>query len=81
MCADHFRAVQSQHGWNGQVAFPDCLLLIQGQQTDGSKSVEVAVASADLLEFQVRSLEFFILKLQLDLVNLQFVDEVTNVLL
>ena len=69
------RPVHPEQCGAGQVRLPDRPIAIQGKVARWRKFVEVGVALQRRLGIGPRLLELFVLDLQLDLVDLQFLNE------
>src|SRR6266404_2180402 len=70
-----FAARSAEQVRAGEIDFSDDAGLIDVHVADGRKVVQISVKISRKLEFSLNAAQFAVLHLQLDLVNLQFVNE------
>ena len=72
---DHGLSVQAQQGGPGQVDFQDPRLVVPEEIAHRGEVEEVVILLRGLLGLRLGPLQFLVLHLQFDLVDLQFVDQ------
>jgi hypothetical protein len=79
--ADQAAALDTEHRADGQIRLRDDGVLIDRQIPDGREIVQVPELLTRLLELRLRSSQLFVLQLQLNLVNLEFMHHPREVFL